>query len=367
MIKKLMKKAILPLWYKLCCTRRIGKNILFLEVRGEKLSSDFNMIIREIKKDEELKDYKIVSHFLTLDRGTKPKYVSRCFSLMPKLAKAKYVVMNEGSTVVAALKLRRGTKLVQTWHGAGALKKFGLDVETDKKSFNNEDIVTISSESVRHFYSQAMGISEDKILDIGVPHTDLYFKKGFQRHCKELKKQLLGDSKKKVVLYAPTYRGNISQAKDPQGLNLDLMYKHLGQEYVVISKLHSALRPVRRSYRRKEFYTDVSGRWSIEEALMICDILITDYAALVFDYSLLNKPVILFAYDLDEYEKNPGLYLDYRNEMPGKIVSSTMEVIKEIKNGCIDVTGMKAFRDKYMNSCDGSSTKRLLDCMKEHN
>ncbi len=365
MIKKLMLNAILPLWYKLCCIKKIRKSILFLEVRGEKMSSDFNLIVNELKKDQEFARYKVVTHYLTLDRGTRFKYIKQCITLMPKLARAKYVLMNEGSTVVGALNLRKGTKLIQTWHGAGGLKKFGYSSGDTKKYFGNEDLVTVSSDSVSQFYAEAMGISKEKIYSIGIPHTDLYFKNKFVKHCEKLKEELVGKTNKKVILYAPTYRGDISNPKDPQGLNLDLMYKHLGQEYMVISKLHGALRPVRRSYRHREFYMDMSSRWSIEEALMVCDILITDYSALIFDYALLGKPAVFYAYDLDDYEKHPGLFLDYRKDIPGKLVNNTMEVIKEIKNGCFNVTKMKEFKNNYMNSCDGCATKRLLEHMRE--
>ncbi len=352
---------ILPLWYKLCCLCRVRKNILFIVVRGDKLTSDFIAVKKQLKRDEELKDYKRVYHYLTLGRGTKLKYVNRCFSLMPKLAKAKYVFISDGSNIVAALKLRRGTTLVQTWHGCGALKKFGNDVAGSKVCFANEDIVTVSSEAAVPAFAGAMGLREDVICPIGVPHTDLYFSKSFRKHCKELKEEFLAGRNKKLVLYAPTFRGDVNAPKDASGLNLDIMYKHLNQEYIVISKLHPLLRPVKRSYRHRDFYYDVGSVWSIEEALMVCDILVTDYSSIIFDYSLLNKPAIFYAYDREEYEKEVGFYLDYGKAMPGKICTSTMDVIKEIKNGSYDVADMRAFKEKYMSACDGHSSERLVE------
>ncbi len=352
---------VLPLWYRLCCICRVKKNILFLVVRGDKLSSDFNVIKKYIKKDDELKTYKRVYHYFTLGRGTKLKYASRCFSLMPKLAKAKYVFVSDGSNVLAALNLRKGTTLVQTWHGCGALKKFGLDIDNKKICFKNEDIVTVSSENVVAEYSQAMGLDEKVIYPIGVPHTDIFYSKSFKKHCQELKSELLGGRNKRVVLYAPTFRGDAGNPKDASGLNLDIMYKHLNQEYIVISKLHPSLRPVKKSYRHRDFYYDVGSVWSIEEAMMVCDILVTDYSAIIFDYSLLSKPAIFYAYDLNEYNKEVGFYLDYENEMPGAICASTMEVIKEIKNGFFDVGKMRLFKEKYMSACDGHSTEKLME------
>lgn len=353
--------VILPLWYKLCCICRVKNNILFVVVRGDKLSSDFNVIKKYIKKDEELSKYKRVYHYLTLGRGTRLKYIGRCISLMPKLAKARYVFMSDGSNIVASLCMRKGTTLVQTWHGCGALKKFGNDVDIKKSYFANEDIVTVSSNSVVSIFANAMGIEEKQVCPIGVPHTDVYFSKSFRKHCNNLKEELLGGRNKKIILYAPTFRGDVNSPKDASGLNLDIMYKHLNQEYIVISKLHPLLKPVKKSYRHRDFYYDVGSVWSIEEALCVCDILITDYSSIVFDYSLLNKPAIFYAYDLNEYEKEVGFYLNYRDEIPGAICTSTMDVIKEVKNGSFDVSSMKSFREKYMSACDGYATQRLLD------
>lgn len=364
-MNKIIAGFVLPVWYKLCCIARVKKQILFIVIRGEKLPSDFAMIKKHIKKDDELKNYKRIYHYLTLGKGTKLKYASRCFSLMPKLARAKYVFVSDGSNIIANLKLRKGTKLIQTWHGCGALGKFGYDIDESKRIFRNEDIVTVSSEKVVSIYSKAMGLEQDVIKPIGVPHTDFYFSRSFEKHCEQLKADLLGGRNKKIVLYAPTFRGDINAPKDASGLNLDIMFKHLNQEYIVISKLHPLLRPVKKNYRHKDFYYDVSSVWTIEEALMVCDILITDYSSVIFDYSLLNKPALFYAFDLDEYEQNTGFYLDYRNQMPGAVCASTMEVVKEIKNGSYDVTRMKKFRDYYMSACDGKASQRLMDIIKD--
>ncbi len=363
-MNKLIAGFILPVWYKLCCICRVKKQILFIVIRGDKLPSDFTMIKKYIKKDDELKAYKRKYHYFTLGKGTKLKYASRCFSLMPKLARAKYAFISDGSNILANLKLRKGTKLIQTYYGCGTLGKFGYDVDESKKIFGNEDIVTVGSEHMVPVYSKAMGMGQDVIKAIGIPHTDFYFSKSFRKQCEQLKEELLGGRNKKIVLYAPTFRGDVNAPKDASGLNLDIMYKHLNQEYIVISKLHPLLKPVKKNYRHKDFYYDVTSVWTIEEALMVCDILITDYSSVIFEYSLLNKPALFYAFDLDEYEKNTGFYVDYRNQMPGAVCTSTIEVVREIKNGYYDVGRMKKFRECYMSACDGRATQRLLDTLK---
>lgn len=361
MFKKMIINGILPFWYRLCCIRRVKEKALFVEVRERRLSSNFTGIIAYIRKHFERKQTDISVHFLLLGSCSRFAYFLRCISLMPKLASAEYVFINESSNVISALKIRKGTKIIQTWHGCGALKKFGCSISEADSYYGNEDIVTVSSAEVVWAFSEAMGLPEDKIYPIGVPRTDIFFQDAYREKCARLKAELLNGRNRKVILFAPTFRGNVAEAEDSQGLNLDLMYKHLGQEYIIISKLHSALEPERRNYRHKDFYYDVTGKWSIETAMGICDILITDYSSLIFEYSLLNKPAVFYAYDLDKYISERGFYIDYRQEMPGAICTSTLDIIKEIKNGYYDVSGMMHFRNKYMGECDGHATGRLLE------
>ncbi len=63
----------------------------------------------------------------------------------------------------------------------------------------------------------------------------------------------------------------------------------------------------------------------ITDLYMVADCLVTDYSSTVVEYVLLDKPIILFAYDLDKYDR--GFYRDYR---------STVRVILHIrqKNFC---------------------------------
>lgn len=362
MLKKILIKTVLPMWYRMCCIKRVKNKALFVEVRDKKLSSNCSRVMSAMKKrcGDDLKTKTV---FLKLGHCNKFKYFMKCMKLMPVLASSKYVFLDESSNVIAALKLRKDTKLVQLWHGCGALKKFGISVNCNGKYYGNEDMFLISSDNIAWAYEEATGLPNEKLCAIGVPRTDIYFRQSYKDKCNELREKILAGRNKKIILFAPTFRGNIAKPKDSKGLNLDLMYKHLGQEYIVISKFHDTLGPGRFSSRHRDFYYDVTDEWSIEEAMGVCDILISDFSSLIFEFSLLNKPALFYAYDYDDYSKYPGIYLDYKEEMPGVICESTFDIIKQIKNGYFDVSKMKDFKDKYMNACDGQSTKRLLSLL----
>lgn len=108
-----------------------------------------------------------------------------------------------------------------------------------------------------------------------------------------------------------------------------------------------------------DFVFDGSTTVKIETALCAADILIADYSSLIFEYSLLNKPMLFYAYDLGEYEHDRSFYFDYKSFVPGKIVINNDEIISAIQKNDFRKDRIPAFREKFMGACDGRSTARI--------
>lgn len=108
-----------------------------------------------------------------------------------------------------------------------------------------------------------------------------------------------------------------------------------------------------------DFVFDGSTTVKIETALCAADILIADYSSLIFEYSLLNKPMLFYAYDLEEYEHDRSFYFDYKSFVPGKIVINNDEIILAIQKNDFRKDRIPAFREKFMGACDGRSTARI--------
>ena len=70
----------------------------------------------------------------------------------------------------------------------------------------------------------------------------------------------------------------------------------------------------------------------IEQLYHISDALITDYSSVMFDYSLLNKPMIFWVFDYETYVKNRGLNFDFIAEAPGPVIFQQSELSKWIEN-----------------------------------
>ena len=80
------------------------------------------------------------------------------------------------------------------------------------------------------------------------------------------------------------------------------------------------------------FVIECNADWDIQELYLVSDILITDYSSVMFDYAILRRPMLFFAYDLEQYKDNlRDFYFDMFVEVPGPIVKSTEKLIEEIK------------------------------------
>ena len=97
---------------------------------------------------------------------------------------------------------------------------------------------------------------------------------------------------------------------------------------------------------------------SIDTALCGADMVISDYSSLVFEYSLFRRPMIFYAYDLEEYDNARSYYYKYEDFVPGPIAKTDDELIDIILNG-VNMRKISQFREDFMTSCDGHSTERI--------
>ncbi|MDD6039443.1 MAG: CDP-glycerol glycerophosphotransferase family protein, partial [bacterium] len=135
-------------------------------------------------------------------------------------------------------------------------------------------------------------------------------------------------------------------------------------EYVLIEKHHPFVqRPPVISATDRDFAQDFTNAMSIEELLCVADVCISDYSSLVFEYSLFEKPLIFFSYDLSEYFDWRGFYYDYYELAPGPIFTTNREMIDYIRHidERFDKQRVIDFRNKFMSACDGHATERIMD------
>ncbi len=369
-------KILYPGIYKKYSKRPVDENkIVFVEIRLPKLTNSFQIMYDTLYANT---DYDIHCHFLRNTFVTRPEYRARCKAMVKDIATAKYVFFDEATNVTGNFDIRPETVVTQLWHGCGAFKKFGFSTadaifgasrkDMERYPFNrNYTHVTVSSPEVVWAYEEAMRYSHESgvVKPLGSSRTDIFYDKDFINKSYENLYELFPEAKgKKVILYAPTFRGRVAKAKSPNVLSPALLHEALGDEYVLITKHHPLVRkrPKIPASLLGTFAMDFTDDMSIESLLCVSDICISDYSSLIFEYSLFEKPMIFLAHDLDEFFDWRGFYYDYDELTPGPIVKTNEEIIDYISN--IDKLFNKQevidFKNKFMSSCDGHATERII-------
>ncbi len=350
------------------------EKVVFVEVREPALSSNFQLLYRKLKKGSK---YQIHIHYLRSGFASKLEYTMRCIQMLADIADAKYIFLNEGSNVVGSISMRKETILTQTWHACGAFKKFGFSTahlkygETAEEMrkypyYGNTSYVTLSSPQIAWAYEEAMMLGQNKacLKPTGISRTDVFFKPRYieaaRKHLMECVPQAKG---KKVLLYAPTFRGTITNATSPDCLDIPKLKQALGGEYVLVCKHHPfVVHPPVIPQSCGGFAKDVTTQLSIEELLCVADVCISDYSSLVFEFSLFERPMLFFAYDLEDYFDWRGFYYSYHELAPGPVVRSNEEIIDYILHldERFDKAQVIQFRNRFMSACDGHATERIL-------
>jgi len=289
------------------------------------------------------------------------------------LATSKHILVDNYYGFLASIEFKEDVQCIQLWHAAGALKSFGLQDRSAKKRssnaqnrflnvYNKFDKVVVGSDEMAKIFLEAFALSSQAVLRTGVPRTDLFYNQELQSEIIEtLYKENPILKMKKVILYAPTYRDN---ELDNFSLMLDLtkMHAELSEEYVLLIKLHPAIKNKAKQYEEEypDFVYDYSSFNTINYLLLITDILITDYSSIPYEYCLLNKPMVFFAYDIDTYQRTRGLPEDYHKQLPGPLVFNTTDVIDTIKHNRFDLSLVEEFSKKWNRYSTGSSSKNLI-------
>ena len=271
---------------------------------------------------------------------------------------------------------RPGQVEIQTMHGT-PLKTLGLDVPADFptkifeemfiKKCSRWDYLTVQSDFVADITRRCFRFKK-KFLKTGYPRTDILYTKNNPSDIADLKEKMGLPRDKKVILYAPTWR---LRNKFDLMIDLDSFKKSLSDEYILILRLHHFSAKGWKQPPKDDFIYDLTDYDSVEELYLISDILVTDYSSVMFDYSILDRPIFLFTYDMEEYrDKLRGMYFDIEELPPGPIVYTSKELEEAIIN--LDQTEKenKSLRHRFIEEfnpyeCGNSSEKIFNEVMKD--
>lgn len=372
-------KVYFPKVYSSYCTEPVQENkVLFLEMRFTKLSNSFELIYKAL---EESGEYDLKCSYVQFNFIRGREFTQRVNEMLKELATAKYVFVDDASLILSSIPLRKETVAINLWHACGAFKKFGRSTAELKfgssaatldkyPNYGNLTHVTVSSPEVIWAYEEAMHLPKGIVKATGVSRTDQFYDKEFVESRRQKLYEIMPEAKdKKVILYAPTFRGHVATASSPDRIDFERFCRELDNEYVIVCKHHPFVKnPPIIPEELQHFARDLTKYLSIEDLLCCADICISDYSSLVFEYSLFEKPMIFYAYDYDNYCDWRGFYYDYSEFTPGPVVQTEDELLNSIKNIDTQFDKQKVidFKEKFMGSCDGHATERIIALMKEN-
>lgn len=247
---------------------------------------------------------------------------------------------------------------INTWHGI-PLKTIGFDIPEGRitglntiRNFLCVDVFLSPNRFMTECFQNAFlleGISEGKIMESGMPRNDNLFHTCKSEIVETLRKAGVKlDEKKKIILYAPTWKGEKYSSPDTSTeLYFQLMEeleKHIDtQKYQILVKPHQIV--YKHIVEKGEKLTDkfIPATVDTNEVLSIVDILVSDYSSIYFDYLASRKPILFYIPDLQNYQKQRGLYFGI-DKLPGPIA----ENLQELGGLLEDIpTLTEHFKDKY--------------------
>ena len=351
------KHKIYGLLFKLFKQTEINnKMVSFIIDSRESFKGNLDYIKKEFEKRGDFK-----FHFFYKDKLS--------FGSFKKLASSKYVFLNDNFFPLAFMNFNPETIVVQLWHAPGASKKFGGSVDFESREIlakisENTDCLIVTSDKIKDYYSEAFQMPVSKIKALGLPRMDYYFENhDLDKLKSDFSKKYNISADKKIILYAPTFRDEEKYNNVFSYLDLEKFNSVLGEEYVLALRLHPKIKNFYKDdISSQGKYIDVSDFESEQELMLISDMLITDYSSIMIEYAILNRPIIFFTYDLEDYLANErGFYYDFKTTVPGPIVYSSDELINIIHDDDFDRSRISEFAKTQLDVIDGKSSERIVD------
>ena len=275
---------------------------------------------------------------------------------------------------------RPGQKYLMLWHGGVALKRIEKDAESQlsysylKKAKIDSKVCDLMISGCR-FQTSLLKEKfwyDGEILERGIPRNDVFFKKESHVGMKERICRKYGIStESRLVLYAPTFRRD--KSIEPYRINWSRIIPELtriysGEEVTVLLRLHPNLigKADTSSLINDKAVIDVTRYHDMQELLCVADMLITDYSSSMFDITMLKKPCLLYATDIEKYDR--GYYFSF-TELPFPLARNEEQLIenmqhfdKETYAGNVD-----RFFDRHIGLCeDGNASKAIADWLTRH-
>jgi CDP-glycerol glycerophosphotransferase len=293
------------------------------------------------------------------------------------LARSRYVLTN--THLPPWFERRPGQRVVQTWHGT-PVKRIGLDLAgtlcaaldhgwPPPRGGKQWSLLLSPSAAATPVLRRALDF-RGEIAETGLPRTDRLCAEDRDKVADEVRARLGLPAGRTVVLYAPTVRDDESYGAGRHRLHLPLdlaaLERELADSHVLLVRAHPLVADTVPADGR--FVRDVSGHPDLAELLLAADVLVTDYSAVLADFAVTGRPVLLHTPDLAYFRDTlRGFAVDYERVAPGPLLGSTAALIEALRDPAAAVrpyeAAYAAFRAAFCHLDDGRAAARVADLM----
>lgn len=320
--RKILSKGITIIFYILRIFPIKKNKIVFSNFDGKGYGDNPKYIYKELKKIKEIDAVWLISDERYKEGFPSDIRIVRNRSIWKFYELATARVWVDNCRKSAYVRKRKHQYYIMTWHAGLCIKKVEKDAEevldkdyiaSAKRDSKRIDLMISNCKWCTDLYRRSFWYTGE-ILEGGTPRNDIFFHTDYRRE-QEIRKYFGVEEETKLVIYAPTFRKDFSM--DGYHLDIQNTLKSLEQRFLGKWKLFLRLHPSMRQHMRLEekissFVIDVSEYGDIYELLAMCDILITDYSSISFDFANSRKPVFLYATDMEAYNKDRGTYFDLK-------------------------------------------------------
>jgi CDP-glycerol glycerophosphotransferase (TagB/SpsB family) len=266
---------------------------------------------------------------------SKVRYLLHLIGATWALNRAKITIIDNAWLPVHITPRKSGSRVVQVWHAEGAYKRFGhaargastlADGALRALIHRGYDAALVSSEAVRPAYAEAFQLPVERVYAVGPLHGAwLASESRVAERASALREQYPALEGRRVLLYAPTFRGRGVSRRSALAISPDAIAAALPADWIVLIKAHPLV-PITDTATHPSCLI-VDRRTPVEDLFPVADALFTDYSSSVFLWSLMARPLLLAIDDIAEYSQDPGLFADLSaSNGIGQRVSSAADV-----------------------------------------
>ena len=311
--------------------------------------------------------YEMRYSFRTLDTVTP----EGTMLLASEVNAADVILIDDYFPLLNKVKLREDQRLIQVWHAGSGFKSVGYSRFGNYGSPRLTDthrkytFAICGSSHLVPVYAEVFGIPESSVIPTGVPRIDTFLDPVRVPQVTAAFDDAYPDFVgKKKILFAPTFRGESARTAFYDYSQLDFARLHAlcGDEYVFLIRMHHFISdppPIPEEFSDRIF--DFSHFPDGNDLLHSTDILITDYSSILYEFSLLDRPMLFFAYDRDLYSATRGFHRDYNEMAPGRVCLTFDDLVAAIENEDFEQWRVEEFRRDNFDHIDTDSADRVID------